>query len=97
VKEHLLLTRYSPRRVATGEMMSVDDVKEILGLDVVGVVPESVDVLSASNAGVPVILNAESDASLAYEDAVARLLGETVPLRFVTEPKKGFFARIFGG
>src|SRR6478609_7449314 len=93
VKEHLLLTRYSPKRVATGEMMSVDDVKEILGLDVVGVVPESVDVLSASNAGVPVIFNAESDASLAYEDAVARLLGETVPLRFVTEPKKGFFAR----
>jgi septum site-determining protein MinD len=46
---------------------------------------------------VPVILNAESDASLAYEDAVARLLGETVPLRFVTEPKKGFLARIFGG
>src|SRR5882757_8335007 len=57
VKEHLLLTRYSPKRVATGEMMSVGDVKEILGLDVVGVVPESADVLAASNAGIPVILN----------------------------------------
>ena len=97
VKEHLLLTRYSPRRVATGEMMSVDDVKEILGLDVIGVVPESTDVLSASNAGVPVILNDASDASRAYDDAVARLLGETLPLRFVDEPKKGFFARMFGG
>jgi len=97
VREHLLLTRYSPKRVATGEMMSVDDVKEILGLDVVGVVPESVDVLSASNAGVPVILNEQSDVSRAYEDAVARLLGENVPLRFLEEPKKGFFARIFGG
>jgi septum site-determining protein MinD len=97
VKEHLLLTRYSPRRVATGEMMSVGDVKEILGLDVVGVVPESSDVLAASNAGVPVILNENSDVSRAYEDAVARLLGETVPLRFVEEPKKGFFARVFGG
>ncbi|HET9388860.1 MAG TPA: septum site-determining protein MinD [Steroidobacteraceae bacterium] len=97
VQEHLLLTRYSPKRVATGEMMSVTDVKEILGLDVVGVVPESTDVLSASNAGIPVILNGESDASLAYEDAVARLLGEVVPLRFVEEPKKGFFARVFGG
>ena len=61
VKEHLLLTRYSPRRVATGEMMSVDDVKEILGLDVIGVIPESPDVLSASNAGTPVILNDDSD------------------------------------
>jgi septum site-determining protein MinD len=96
VKEHLLLTRYNPRRVASGEMLSVDDVKEILGLDVIGVVPESPDVLSASNAGLPVILNDLSDASHAYEDAVARLLGETVPLRFVAEPKKGLFARIFG-
>jgi septum site-determining protein MinD len=97
VKEHLLLTRYSPKRVATGEMMSVGDVKEILGLDVVGVVPESGDVLAASNAGIPVILNENSDVSRAYEDAVARLLGETVPLRFVEEPKRGFLARVFGG
>jgi septum site-determining protein MinD len=96
VKEHLLLTRYNPRRVAGGEMLSVDDVKEILGLDVIGVVPESPDVLSASNAGLPVILNDNSDVSRAYEDAVARLLGETIPLRFVAEPKKGLFARIFG-
>ena len=97
VKEHLLLTRYSPRRVATGEMLSVTDVKEILGLDVVGVIPESTDVLSASNAGTPVILNENSDVARAYEDAVARLLGESVPLRFIEEPKKGFFARLFGG
>jgi septum site-determining protein MinD len=97
VKEHLLLTRYSPRRVATGEMMSVADVKEILGLDVIGVIPESPDVLSASNAGTPVILNEESDVSRAYEDAVARLLGDTLPLRFLEEPKKGFLARMFGG
>ena len=91
------LTRYSPRRVATGEMMSVGDIKEILGLDVIGVVPESTDVLSASNSGVPVILNEESDASRAYDDAVSRLLGESLPLRFVDEPKRGFFARMFGG
>ena len=97
VQVHLLLTRYSPRRVANGEMMSVADVKEILGLEVVGVVPESPDVLSASNAGVPVILNGETDVSAAYEDAVARLLGETVPMRFTEEPKRGFFARMFGG
>jgi septum site-determining protein MinD len=97
VKEHLLLTRYSPRRVASGEMMSVGDVKEILGIEVVGVIPESPDVLSASNAGTPVILNTESDVSLAYEDAVSRLLGEELPLRFLEERKKGFLARMFGG
>lgn len=97
VTEHLLLTRYSPRRVATGEMMSVGDVKEILGLDVVGVIPESPDVLTASNAGTPVILNQQSDVARAYDDAVTRLLGESVPLRFVEEPKKGLLARMFGG
>jgi septum site-determining protein MinD len=97
VKEHLLLTRYNPKRVASGEMMSVEDVKDILGLDVIGVVPESPDVLAASNSGVPVIFNDESDASLAYDDAVGRLLGEDKPLRFLEEPKRGFFARMFGG
>ena len=97
VKEHLLLTRYNPRRVASGEMMSVNDVKEILGLDVIGVVPESTDVLAASNSGVPVILNDASDAADAYEDAVGRLLGEQLPLRFLEERKRGFLARMFGG
>ena len=97
VKEHLLLTRYSPKRVAAGEMMSVGDVKEILGIDVIGVVPESPDVLAASNAGTPVILNDESDVSRAYEDAVSRLLGDEIQLRFIDEPKKGILARIFGG
>jgi septum site-determining protein MinD len=96
VKEHLLLTRYSPRRVATGEMLSVADVEEILGIDILGVVPESQDVLSASNAGTPIILNEQSDVAAAYQDAVARLLGETLPLRFVDEHKKGFFARMLG-
>lgn len=96
VREHLLLTRYSPRRVATGEMMSVADVKEILGLDVVGVIPESTDVLTASNAGTPVIFNEDSVVSQAYQDAVGRLLGDTVPLRFIEEPRKGFLARLFG-
>src|SRR5688500_4441510 len=97
VQEHLLLTRYSPRRVASGEMLSIADVKEILGLDVVGVSPESPDVRSASNSGTPVILNEQSDVAVAYEDAVSRLLGDTMPMRSIDEPKKGFLARMFGG
>ncbi len=97
VQEHLLLTRYSPRRVAAGEMLSIDDVKEILGLDVIGVIPESGDVLTASNAGTPVILNNESIAAQAYTDAVARLMGEQRPLRFLEDQKAGFFSRLFGG
>lgn len=97
VTQHLLLTRYNPTRVANGDMMSVEDVKEILGLDVLGVIPESESVLAGSNAGVPVILDDTSTAGQAYDDAVKRLLGETVPLRFIEAQKKGLFSRLFGG
>ncbi|MCL1039103.1 septum site-determining protein MinD [Shewanella corallii] len=96
IREYLLLTRYSPTRVKTGEMLSVGDVEEILAIKLLGVIPESQAVLKASNAGVPVILDKESDAGQAYEDTVSRLLGEELPLRFVTEEKKGFLKRIFG-
>ncbi|MCG9714267.1 septum site-determining protein MinD [Shewanella insulae] len=96
VKELLLLTRYSPTRVATGEMLSVADVEEILAIPLLGVIPESQAVLKASNSGVPVIIDQESDAGKAYSDAVARLTGESIEMRFVTEEKKGFLKRIFG-
>jgi len=97
VKEHLLLTRYSPKRVEAGDMLSIGDVQEILGLDVVGVIPESPEVLQSSNAGVPVILDEASPAGQAYTDAVARILGEERPMRFTTVEKKGFFSKMFGG
>lgn len=97
VKEHLLLTRYAPKRVESGEMLSLADVEEILGLKTIGVIPESGDVLHASNKGEPVILETESDAAQAYDDAVARLLGDPRPMRFVHIEKKGFFSKMFGG
>ncbi|ABZ76400.1 septum site-determining protein MinD [Shewanella halifaxensis HAW-EB4] len=96
VKEYLLLTRYSPARVTTGEMLSVQDVEEILAIPLLGVIPESQAVLKASNSGVPVIIDQESDAGMAYSDAVERLLGKELPFRFLTEEKKGFLKRIFG-
>jgi septum site-determining protein MinD len=96
IKEHLVLTRYSPARVARGEMLSVDDVLEILGIPLLGVVPESQTVLQASNAGVPVILEEDSDAGQAYRDLVDRFLGEELPHRFLTGQKKGFLRRLFG-
>ena len=96
VEQHLLLTRYNPDRVANGDMMGINDVKDILGIEVLGVIPESSGVLTASNAGVPVILDDTSDAGQAYADAVARLSGEERPMRFVDATKKGFLARIFG-
>jgi septum site-determining protein MinD len=95
--EHLLITRYSPRRVEKGEMISVDTVRDILGVPLLGVIPESTAVLRASNSGVPVILDPNSDAGQAYSDAVDRFLGEAVPHRFLTAEKKGLLRRIFGG
>lgn len=97
IKEHLLLTRYNPERVVKGEMLSVDDVKEILSIDLLGVIPESQAVLNASNSGQPVILDKDSDAGQAYLDTVDRLLGENVPFRFLSVEKKGLLKRIFGG
>ena len=97
IREYLLLTRYSPERVALGEMLSVEDVQEILSLNLLGVIPESKSVLSASNAGLPVILENESDAGQAYGDVVARYLGEQLPHRFLEVQKKGFFSRLFRG
>ncbi len=96
VKEHLLLTRYSPTRVERGDMLSVNDVLDILAIPLLGVIPESQAVLRASNSGVPVTLDAESDAGQAYADAVGRFLGEEHPHRFLTIEKKGFLSRLFG-
>ncbi|EOD79026.1 cell division inhibitor MinD [Grimontia sp. AD028] len=97
VKTHLLLTRYNPARVARGEMLSVADVEEILRIPLLSVIPESPSVLHASNKGEPVILDQESDAGLAYSDAITRLLGNECPFRFLEEEKKGFLKRLFGG
>ncbi len=97
VKEHLLLTRYNPERVERGEMLSVQDVEEILAIPLLGVIPESEAVLKASNQGVPVVHDSESDAGQAYDDAVSRYLGEDRPHRFLERQKKSFLKRVFGG
>lgn len=96
VKEHLLLTRYNPARVAQGEMLGVEDVCEILAIPLLGVIPESEAVLKASNQGVPVINDDQSDAGQAYTDAVGRFLGEELEHRFMEVQRKGFLSRVFG-
>jgi septum site-determining protein MinD len=96
-KEHLLITRYSPRRVESGDMISVETVQDILSVPLLGVIPESQAVLRASNSGVPVIMDQLSDAGQAYSDAVSRFLGESIPHRFLNIEKKGFLKRLFGG
>lgn len=97
IKEYLLVTRYSPKRVKMGQMLGVEDVQEILSMDLLGVIPESQSVLNASNSGVPIILDEDSDAGQAYVDVVSRYLGEDLPHRFVNEERRGLFGRLFGG
>ena len=96
VKEHLLITRYDPTRVQDGEMLSIDDIKDLLGIPLAGVIPESTTVLQASNAGVPVIHDDDSLSGMAYQDLVARLLGEELPFRFLDPVRKGLLKRLFG-
>ena len=97
IKEHLLITRYNPTRVDEGEMLSVEDINDILAIKLLGVIPESEAVLKASNSGEPIIHDQDSDAGQAYNDAISRLLGEEVDFRFLTAKKKGLLKRIFGG
>lgn len=97
VKEHLLVTRYDPKRVAAGEMLSVDDIQEILRIPLIGVIPESESVLQASNSGTPAIHLEKSDVAEAYRDVVARFMGDEVPMRFTTYEKVGLLKRLFGG
>lgn len=97
VKEHLLITRYSPERVEKGEMLSVEDIKDILRIPLIGVIPESQNVLQASNAGSPVIHQNDSVAAEAYKDVVARLLGENREMRFLEAEKKSFLKKLFRG
>ncbi len=96
VEKHLLITRYDPARAARGEMLKVDDVLEILSIPLLGIVPESEEVLKASNVGAPVTLNNPANAaSRAYFEAARRLSGEDLPVTMPME-KQGFIAKLFG-
>jgi septum site-determining protein MinD len=97
IKEHLLITRYNPARVDQGQMLSIDDIKDILRIPLIGVIPESESVLQASNQGVPAVHLQGSDVSEAYKDVISRFLGEDKPMRFIEAPKQGLFKRLFGG
>ena len=97
VKEHLIVTRYSAKRVDEGEMLSFNDVQDLLRVPLLGVVPESEIVLQASNQGLPAIHIKGSEVAEAYQDIVARFLGEERELRFVAYEKPGLLKRIFGG
>ncbi|WP_334135746.1 septum site-determining protein MinD [Tepidimonas sp.] len=95
VKEHLLITRYNPNRVQDGQMLSLQDIQDILRIPLIGVIPESEAVLQASNQGVPAIHLQGTDVSEAYKDVVDRFLGQDRPLRFIEAQKPSLLKRLF--
>ena len=97
IKEHLLITRYNPNRVEDGQMLSLQDIQDILRIKLIGVIPESENVLQASNQGTPAINMEGTDVAEAYTDVIDRFLGEDKPMRFTEAEKPGFFKRLFGG
>jgi septum site-determining protein MinD len=97
IKEHLLITRYNPARVDQGQMLSLEDIQDILRIKLIGVIPESESVLQASNQGVPAVHMQGSDVSEAYKDVIDRFLGAEKPMRFTEAPKQSLLKRLFGG
>ena len=95
VKEHLLITRYNTARVASGQMLSIDDIQEILRIPLLGVIPESDSVLNASNQGVPAIHMKGSAVAEAYKDVIRRFLGESREMRFTQKLRPNLFRRLF--
>ena len=96
VNKHVLITRFDPARAARGEMISIDDILEILATPLLGIIPESQDVLRASNVGSPVTLNNPSSSpARAYADATRRLLGETIEMMVPAE-RKGLINLLLG-
>ncbi len=95
IEKHVLITRFDPARAARGDMLSIDDVLEILSLPLIGIVPESQSVLKASNLGLPVVLaDPASNSARAYADAARRIKGESVEMAVPTV-KKGLFGGLF--
>jgi septum site-determining protein MinD len=96
VAKHVLITRYDAGRASRGEMLSIDDILDILATPLLGIIPESQEVLRASNVGSPVTLNNPASApALAYVDAARRLAGETIIMSVPIE-RKGLIERLLG-
>jgi septum site-determining protein MinD len=96
IEKHILVTRYDAARAARGEMLSIDDVLEILSTPLLGIIPESEEVLRASNLGSPITLsNAASAPARAYAAAARRLRGEDVPMS-IPNDRRGLFDKLFG-
>src|SRR6266567_1159089 len=96
MEKHILITRYDAQRAQRGEMLNIEDVLGILSTPLLGIIPESQEVLRASNLGSPITLNnATSAPARAYLDAARRLKGDDVPMSIPSD-RKGLLDKLFG-
>lgn len=95
----LILNRLKVDMVKRGDMLSADDVTDILAIKIIGVVPEDESVIPASNSGVPVTLNEDSRAGLAFRNIARRLNGESVPFTEIAASGNLFqrISKLLGG
>lgn len=91
----LILNRLKPKMVSRGEMMSIDDVLQILAVDLIGVVPDDEQIVTSTNRGEVAVLDRGSRAGRAFTDIARRLAGEDVPLT-VFDDTPSLMSRIFG-
>ncbi len=90
----LIINRINPVLVKKGDMMSKDDVLQVLSIPLLGIVPEDSNIVSYTNIGEPSILHKDSKSGKAYKNIVQRLLGHDVPLMDIMEEKKGILKSI---
>jgi septum site-determining protein MinD len=90
----LIVNRLRPEMVRAGDMLSVDDVCDILSAELLGIVPDDEEVIDTTNRGEPLALGSDSQLAEVYGKIARRLEGELVP--FTTFAAPGFFGRFFG-
>jgi len=90
----LIVNRLRPEMVRSGDMLSVDDVREILSIELLGIVPDDEEVIDTTNRGEPIVLNETARLRAIYDKIARRLDGETVA--FTSFDNQGFFGRLFG-
>lgn len=94
VNKHLIINRIDAKMVQSGEMLTSEDIIDILSIPLLGKIPEDKGIIDASNQGKPIILDKKSKAGQAYERVSARLCGEDVPLEDVETVQTGLMSKI---
>lgn len=95
VQKHIIINRLKPELVKKGEMLSIEDVLHILALPLIGIVPESEDIVKSTNLGEPIALNEKSIVGEAFRRIARRILGEEVEFLDL-ESKKGILGILKG-